>query len=134
MFIGRAAGSARGGDGSAAVPERHRRGTVASSPYSLVYPHITRWSRAGSAAPAVALGNTTPTLRSPRPTRTDTTPETRLQRPSRSDRGSGSRLFGALLAVILIAVVAGALFLAMWDIPAPSQRIEQVLPNDRFPK
>jgi hypothetical protein len=39
-----------------------------------------------------------------------------------------------LLAVILIAVVAGALFLSMWDIPAPSQRIEQVLPNDRFPK
>jgi hypothetical protein len=41
---------------------------------------------------------------------------------------------GALLVVILIAIMAGALFLAMWDIPAPSQRIEQVVPNDRFPK
>jgi hypothetical protein len=41
---------------------------------------------------------------------------------------------GALVVVILIAIMAGALFLAMWDIPAPSQRIEQVVPNDRFPK
>lgn len=39
-----------------------------------------------------------------------------------------------LLVVVLVAIVAGALFLTMWDIPAPSTRIEQVLPNDRFPK
>ncbi len=38
------------------------------------------------------------------------------------------------LVVALLAIVGGAIFLAMWDIPAPSQRIEQVLPNDRFPK
>jgi hypothetical protein len=39
-----------------------------------------------------------------------------------------------LLVVVLVAIAAGAIFLAMWDIPAPSSRIEQVLPNDRFPK
>lgn len=38
------------------------------------------------------------------------------------------------LVVVLLAIAGGAIFLAMWDIPAPSQRIEQVLPNDRFPK
>jgi hypothetical protein len=36
--------------------------------------------------------------------------------------------------VVLAAIAAGAVFLAMWDIPAPSQRIEQPIPTDRFPK
>lgn len=58
----------------------------------------------------------------------------RLQRPTPSERGTGSRFLGGLLAVFLTAIVAGAVFLLMWDIPAPSQRIEQVLSTDRFPK
>ncbi|WP_193555790.1 hypothetical protein [Hwanghaeella grinnelliae] len=37
----------------------------------------------------------------------------------------------ALLAVVL---GGGAVFLATWDIPAPSQTVERVLPDDRFPR
>jgi hypothetical protein len=41
------------------------------------------------------------------------------------------------LTVILLFVVliAGAgIFLATWDIPAPSKPAEVVIPNDRFPR
>jgi hypothetical protein len=36
--------------------------------------------------------------------------------------------------VALVVILAGAAFLAMWDIPAPRQPVERVLPNDRFPR
>ncbi len=39
-----------------------------------------------------------------------------------------------LLLLILGGVGVGAVFLATWDIPAPSQTVEQVLPDDRFPR
>ncbi|HJP23255.1 MAG: hypothetical protein QF546_04685 [Alphaproteobacteria bacterium] len=39
-----------------------------------------------------------------------------------------------LIVVIAAVVVGGAVFLATWDIPAPTQRVEKVLPNDRFPR
>jgi hypothetical protein len=39
-----------------------------------------------------------------------------------------------LLAVVLIAVAGGLAWLAFWDIPAPNQPIERVLPDARFPK
>ncbi len=35
---------------------------------------------------------------------------------------------------ILIVVVAGAVFLATWQIPAPTAKVERVIPNDRFPR
>ena len=37
-----------------------------------------------------------------------------------------------LLVVVIAVVVGGAVFLATWDIPAPSQQVEKELPNDRF--
>ena len=40
-----------------------------------------------------------------------------------------------LLILILIVAFAGLLaFLANWDIPAPTTRIERVVPNDRLPR
>ncbi len=39
-----------------------------------------------------------------------------------------------LIVVVAAVVVGGAVFLATWDIPAPTQRVEEVLPNDRFPR
>jgi hypothetical protein len=41
-----------------------------------------------------------------------------------------------LFVFVLVAaiLVGGGVFLAGWDIPAPQQRVEKVLPNDRFPK
>jgi hypothetical protein len=40
-------------------------------------------------------------------------------------------MFWLLLAGL---VAGGAVFLATWDIPPPTARIEQVLPDDRFPR
>jgi len=39
-----------------------------------------------------------------------------------------------LLVVVVIVLVGGAVFLATWDIPAPSRQVEKTLPNDRFPR
>ena len=47
-----------------------------------------------------------------------------LQRVRRADR-----VLGAVLAV---ALVGGAVFLATWDMPAPTATVEKVIPNDRF--
>jgi len=38
-----------------------------------------------------------------------------------------------VLAIVLL-VLCGGLFLAFWDIPAPSTPVEKVLPDARFPK
>ncbi|MBI1985278.1 MAG: hypothetical protein HYZ04_02410 [Rhodospirillales bacterium] len=37
-----------------------------------------------------------------------------------------------LLVVIMLG--GGAVFLATWDIPAPVNKVERVLPDDRFPR
>lgn len=39
-----------------------------------------------------------------------------------------------ILVIIVLAVVAGGVFLATWDIPAPSEQVEKTIPNDRFPR
>jgi hypothetical protein len=40
-----------------------------------------------------------------------------------------------ILAILLVLAIGGlAVFLATWDIPAPSQKVEKVLRNDRFPR
>lgn len=37
-------------------------------------------------------------------------------------------------AVVGVALLGAVGFLAVWDIPAPRQPVERVLPNDRFPR
>ena len=44
------------------------------------------------------------------------------------------KLFVFFLALIAVGLGGGAVFLATWDIPAPSQTVEKVIPNDRFPR
>ena len=40
-----------------------------------------------------------------------------------------------ILAAMLVLAIGGlTVFLATWDIPAPSQKVEKVLSNDRFPR
>jgi hypothetical protein len=40
-----------------------------------------------------------------------------------------------LLAIVLVlAIVAGCLFLAFGNFPVPATRVEKVLPDARFPK
>lgn len=54
---------------------------------------------------------------------------------SRGNRESGMRIIWKIVAVAaLVIVLFGAAFLAMFDIPAPRQPVERVLPNDRFPR
>jgi hypothetical protein len=39
-----------------------------------------------------------------------------------------------LVIVVLLLALGGAVFLALWNPPAPSVPVEKVLPNERFPK
>jgi hypothetical protein len=43
--------------------------------------------------------------------------------------------FAGIVMVLVIAVVAGGtVFLATWDIPAPTARIEKAIPDDKLPR
>jgi hypothetical protein len=44
------------------------------------------------------------------------------------------RPFLIVLVVVAAALAAGVAFLASWDIPAPTARIEKTIPNDRLPR
>ncbi len=39
-----------------------------------------------------------------------------------------------LVLTIAVLLTGFVLFLVTWDIPAPTQRIERVIPDDRFPR
>jgi hypothetical protein len=39
-----------------------------------------------------------------------------------------------LVAVLLVLVLGGTVFLVTWDIPPPTARVERVLPNGQFPR
>jgi len=39
-----------------------------------------------------------------------------------------------IFLMVVLLVGAGGVFLATWDIPAPTQTIEKELPDDRFPR
>ena len=49
-----------------------------------------------------------------------------------SSSGFGARLTQMLLILILLVGVGGAVYLGLWDLPAPTQTVEKVIPNDRF--
>jgi len=44
------------------------------------------------------------------------------------------KLIVIFLALIAVGLGGGAVFLATWDIPAPSQSVDKVIPDDRFPQ
>ena len=44
-----------------------------------------------------------------------------------------SRYTIAIIVILLIAILGGAVFLVTWDIPAPSAPVEEILSDDRFP-
>jgi hypothetical protein len=49
--------------------------------------------------------------------------------------GSLMRRITIFIVFLLILVLGGGfVFLATWEIPAPSQPVEKVLDNDRFPR
>lgn len=45
-----------------------------------------------------------------------------------------SRFILVLVVVAVVAVVGLGVFLATWDIPPPTKRVEKVIPNDRLGK
>lgn len=45
-----------------------------------------------------------------------------------------AKLGGLLLLMVLVLVLGGAAFLAVWDIPPPTASVERTLPDDRFPR
>ena len=38
------------------------------------------------------------------------------------------------LAILLLVIIGGGVFLASWNIPAPAQKIEKPVPDDKMPK
>ncbi|MGA8755710.1 MAG: hypothetical protein WB611_05165 [Stellaceae bacterium] len=45
-----------------------------------------------------------------------------------------SKLTIGVIVVVVLAVLGGALFLALWNPPAPTAPVQKVLPDARFPK
>lgn len=45
-----------------------------------------------------------------------------------------SKLAGVLVVLMLAAVVGGGAFLAAWDVPPPSARVEKAIPDERLPR
>ncbi len=41
-------------------------------------------------------------------------------------------LFRIILLLVVLVIVVGAAALAMFDMPAPTQHVEKVIPNDRL--
>jgi hypothetical protein len=39
-----------------------------------------------------------------------------------------------LVVLLLVLVLGGTVFLATWEIPAPTARVERVVPDDKFPR
>ncbi len=37
-------------------------------------------------------------------------------------------------ALLLLAGAAGAVVLMIWDVPAPTARVERIIPDARFPR
>ena len=44
------------------------------------------------------------------------------------------KLSRIIIALAVLVLVGGVVFLATWDIPAPASEVVKVLPNDRFPR
>lgn len=39
-----------------------------------------------------------------------------------------------ILALVIVVLVGGTAFLMVWNIPAPTARVEKVIPDARFPR
>ena len=44
------------------------------------------------------------------------------------------KLTGVVMILILVGIAGGIAFLAAWDIPSPSAKVEKVISNERFPR
>lgn len=44
------------------------------------------------------------------------------------------KLSRLILILVVLLIAGGGVFLATWEIPAPTETIERDLPDDRFPR
>jgi hypothetical protein len=54
--------------------------------------------------------------------------------PSGAALGTMSTISRVLLVLVLVVVLGGTMFLLTWEIPAPTARIERVIPDDKLPR
>jgi hypothetical protein len=45
-----------------------------------------------------------------------------------------NRFLLIFVALVVVILVGGTVFLMIWDIPAPTARVEKVIPDARFPR
>jgi len=45
-----------------------------------------------------------------------------------------SKIAGVLVILVLVALVGGGIFLATFDLPPPSAKVEKVIPDDKLPR
>lgn len=45
-----------------------------------------------------------------------------------------AKLGGLLFLLLLVLALGGTAFLAIWDIPPPTAKVERTLPDDSFPR
>ena len=45
-----------------------------------------------------------------------------------------NKILSFLVILLIVTIGGGLVFLATWEIPAPSQTVEKVLKNDKFPR
>jgi len=39
-----------------------------------------------------------------------------------------------VFSLLILALAGGGVFLATWEIPAPTAKVEKVIPDERFPR
>jgi hypothetical protein len=54
--------------------------------------------------------------------------------PDRITEPQMNRLLLIFVAVVAVIVIGGGGFLMLWNPPAPTARVEKVLPDARFPR
>lgn len=45
-----------------------------------------------------------------------------------------SKLAAVLVVLVLAVIVGGGIFLATFDLPPPSAKVEKVIPDDKLPR
>jgi hypothetical protein len=45
-----------------------------------------------------------------------------------------SKIAAVLVALVLAVIVGGGIFLATFDLPPPSAKVEKVIPDDKLPR
>ena len=56
------------------------------------------------------------------------------RRPRFAEDSTLGRLLLIILLALLLVAAGGAVFLFLWDIPAPTKQVETIIPDERLPR